>query len=384
VHDNGGVSKVVETEDTSKTLQDYIVKKRLYGRFRKAKDTCGYSENDMAAILGKKSEPTTPKPDQLGYTRAVTTVAAVEKKEGDDGSGVTTVTSKLSIRDYFSKMMSAGGSRYSAAGGAGFTEEFQEAHYNQLHKVADAYTGKMGLGAGRSSDPWETDNYRASFSSPTPTPTPSFSTVTTTATTTTTTTTMTSVTEEKTKKAKKEEPPPKPVEVVAEKPKKNKKKRELSPNKVVIDTQPITKQKKSSKDISSSSSATATPAPSSSSSSIAASTTSSSESRKSKKSKDENALPAEPTPVPETEKPKKNKKAKTVVSEAEAKQQEVKKLKKEKKSKAEEESDLKTCSFCCSLDVPMTCGGCQKAFYCGVACQTSHWATHKLKCKLQC
>lgn len=47
MHEDGGVSKVAEVEDTSKTLQDYIVKKRLYGRFRKAKDTCGYSESGV-------------------------------------------------------------------------------------------------------------------------------------------------------------------------------------------------------------------------------------------------------------------------------------------------------------------------------------------------
>jgi len=96
-------------------------------------------------------------------------------------------------------MMQGGGSRYSAAGGAGFTEEFQEAHYHQLHKVADAYTGKMGLGSGRSSDPWE--DSRPSFSSPTPLP--SFSSSSTTTTTTFSSSLPDVVTEEKAKKAKK-------------------------------------------------------------------------------------------------------------------------------------------------------------------------------------
>jgi len=356
VHEDGGVSKVAVEEDTSKTLQDYIVKKRLDGRFRKAKDTCGYSENDMAAIMGKKTEPTTPKPDQLGYTRAVTAVATVEKKEGDDGSGVTTVTSKMSIRDYFQKKMSLGGSRYSAAGGVGFTEEFQESHFNKLTQVADSYSGKMGLGSGRSSDPWEQqDNYRTTFSSPP----------------------AASSDDKKTKEKKSE------VVVVAvaeEKPKKSKKKRESSPAKEIIEQQPATKSKKSKKDSSSSSSSSSsTPLASSSSSSSSSSLVDSSGSSSSKKSKKTKEVVV---PVVEVEKSvKKSKKTKIVEEPAEEKL--TQKVKKDKKSKKQEE-EVKKCSFCSSLDVPNTCGGCQRAFYCGIACQTSHWATHKLKCKLQC
>jgi len=361
VHDNGGVSKVVEVEDTSKTLQDYIVKKRLYGRFRKAKDTCGYSQNDMAAILGKKTEPAVAKPDQLGYTRAVSAVATVEKKkEADDGSGVTTTTSKMSIRDYFSKKMSVGGSRYSAAGGAGFTEEFQENHYNQLHKVADTYHGKMGLGSGRSSDPWE--DTRPTFSSS------SFSSSSSSSSPSTLIET-------------------KATEVISEeKPKKSKKKREVSPPKIV--TEEIIKPKKSKKDSSSSSSSLSSSSsaslPSSSSSLSLASSSLASDTRtkKSKKSK-ETAISISPQLQIEVEKPKKNKKAKTV-EQPQPEVQEPKKVKKDKRLSKKDDEDVKKCSYCNSLDVPMTCGGCQKAFYCGILCQSSHWATHKLKCKLQC
>lgn len=374
VHENGGVSKVVEPEDTSKSLQDYIVKKRLYGRFRKAKDTCGYSENDMAAIMGKKAEPTVAKPDQLGYTRGVSAIATVEKKSTDDGSGLTTTTSKVSIRDYFSKKMSEGGSRYSAAGGVGFTEEFQESHYKQLHKVADQYHGKMGLGSGRSADPWE-DTYRPAFassassSSSSPSCSLSCSSASSSGATVSSVTT-TIITETKTEIVKEE------------KPKKSKKKRGSSPEKIAeIPEQP--KHKKSKKDKSSFSST-----PSSSASATATATASSSSSletpsssKKSKKSKAEVPIPA-PT---ESEKPKKSKKDKKTVEQpavvvvAEAGETK-KKSKKDKKNKSEEK-EVKKCSFCSSLDVPMTCGGCQKAYYCGAACQGSHWPTHKLKCK---
>lgn len=338
-HENGGVSKVAEPEDTSKTLQDYIVKKRLYGRFRKAKDTCGYSESDMAAIMGKKAETSVSKPEPLGY-RVVS--KSMEKKDTEDESGVQTITSKVSIRDYFSKKMSMGGSRYSAAGGAGFTEEFQEQHYNQLSRVADAYHGKMGLGSGRPANSW--DIPMASFASSSVS---SFSSFT--------------VPEDKSEETK-EQP--------TEKSKKKKKDREtFAPPPQQEEETEAPKKKKSKKAKHDDTPTTTTP------------TTTEEPTKKSKKSKQEPVVVATPIPS-ETEKSKKKKKSKEVVIETKEEQkQEEQKVKKSKKDKKQKETSC--CAFCSSSDVPMTCGACEKAFYCGVACQTKHWPTHKPQCKLQ-
>lgn len=337
LHEDGGVSKVAEPEDTSKTLQDYIVKKRLYGRFRKAKDTCGYSNTDMAAILGKKTETSTSRPTQV----ATTTVSAVVEKKHEDGSGLTTITSKMSIRDYFSKKMSAGGSKYSAAGGAGFTEEFQERHFNELTRVADGYSGKMGLGLGRSSDPWENDNVStfnaAAFSRP--------------------------LIEEKSQVQEEEEKPAKK--------KKKKDKEQEQP----VESEPASKKSKKAKlDASSSSSSSSSDATSSSFPSSSSEST-----KKSKKSKKETP-PVQEEVVQET--PKKNKKSKKVTIESVEKKHEEQKEKREKKEKKPKAP--RSCAFCSSEDVPMACGRCQKAFYCGEECQTNHWTAHKIKCKLQC
>jgi hypothetical protein len=43
-------------ETTGKKIKDYMMKRRLYGRFRKSKDTDNYSSKDMSEIFGKKKD----------------------------------------------------------------------------------------------------------------------------------------------------------------------------------------------------------------------------------------------------------------------------------------------------------------------------------------
>jgi len=41
------------------------------------------------------------------------------------------------------------------------------------------------------------------------------------------------------------------------------------------------------------------------------------------------------------------------------------------------------CMHCSAPSAPKTCGGCERAFYCGAACQRAHWHAHKSKCKAE-
>jgi hypothetical protein len=68
-HEEGGVAEPTEEpevdETTGKKLKDFMMKRRLYGRFRKSKDTGNYSSKDMSEIFGKKKDevrPSAPSP----------------------------------------------------------------------------------------------------------------------------------------------------------------------------------------------------------------------------------------------------------------------------------------------------------------------------------
>lgn len=110
-HDDGGVkSEESEDETTGKKLKDFMIKRRLYGRFRKSKDTDNYSAKDMSEIFGKKKDKSeTVSKHDIGYV-------AGTSKQKEDQSGVKTTTSTLSIADYFAQKMAA------KAGGGGTSE----------------------------------------------------------------------------------------------------------------------------------------------------------------------------------------------------------------------------------------------------------------------
>ena len=55
--------------------------------------------------------------------------------------------------------------------------------------------------------------------------------------------------------------------------------------------------------------------------------------------------------------------------------------KKTGKNDTAKKKKLRKCEICDKTGKFMKCSGCQKAYYCSVACQTKAWPTHKIKCK---
>lgn len=72
VHE-GGVAKEKEEEEASsgKKLKDFMMKRRLYGRFRKQKDTENYSNKDMEGIFGKKKEKVLQLPRSITFAHPI-------------------------------------------------------------------------------------------------------------------------------------------------------------------------------------------------------------------------------------------------------------------------------------------------------------------------
>ena len=83
------------TTNTATLLKQKMESRRLYSRFAKAKDTSNYSAEAMREILGKKAN---------SPTETSATGAAGEPRI-EEGDNVITITSNVSMNDYFSQRM---------------------------------------------------------------------------------------------------------------------------------------------------------------------------------------------------------------------------------------------------------------------------------------
>lgn len=89
--------------NTTTVLKNYIAKRTLYGRFKRAKDTSNYSATAMSEIFGRKpSLPSAP------AAAAITNNEVKVKVESNPDNALLS-TSKLSIRDYFAQKLAAAG-----------------------------------------------------------------------------------------------------------------------------------------------------------------------------------------------------------------------------------------------------------------------------------
>jgi len=111
-------STTTDGANTTTVLKQYIQKRTLYGRFKKAKDTANYSATAMSEIFGRKPAAASSSP--WGSTPAITNGSANVKSETKvkaepSASGSVAPandmqsTSKLSIRDYFAAKLAAAG-----------------------------------------------------------------------------------------------------------------------------------------------------------------------------------------------------------------------------------------------------------------------------------
>jgi len=131
-----------EKVNNARALSDYVSKRNLYGRFKRAKDVSQYSATNVSEILGRKASTPEPQPDP-------TATASKLKDET-----IVTVTSNVSIKDYFARKLADNSkkvSRFNAAGGNGFSEDQQADYYEQMMGIS--HKGRGGLGFGPSASP---------------------------------------------------------------------------------------------------------------------------------------------------------------------------------------------------------------------------------------
>jgi hypothetical protein len=130
-------------------LKKYVARKKLYTKFKAAKDSWKSSASSLSEILGKQ-KPKSAGGYKGGAVRKGALTDANADAAADDADGDTKITtSSSSMRDYFTKKMEASrasgaASKFMVAGNQGFSLDFQAAYYQQ--QLGASQKSKQGLG----------------------------------------------------------------------------------------------------------------------------------------------------------------------------------------------------------------------------------------------
>lgn len=129
---------------THANLEQYMARKRLYGKFRKATDPANANQVQMNEIFGKKDQAAAAAAS--GSEKPRTPLAPEDP---------LLQTSNLSIKDYFARKLAqnapagrAGGSRFQVASGSGFTLNQQQSIVDRLQSQAQRTRSGLGFGGG--------------------------------------------------------------------------------------------------------------------------------------------------------------------------------------------------------------------------------------------
>jgi Pin2-interacting protein X1 len=146
ISDEVDLSEEKEASATS-VISNYVAREALYKKFKKAKDVSSYSSTALAEIFGRA----TPSPPPASSS-SFSSPSNSSELSPVEVSSLTTVTSSVSMKDYFAKKLNDTSKRvtkFQAASGAGFTQDFQTDYYNAMMDVS--HKGRGGLGFGSSS-----------------------------------------------------------------------------------------------------------------------------------------------------------------------------------------------------------------------------------------
>ena len=153
-----GEAAEAEEEDTSTagdaaaSIDRYVRKRHLYGRFSRAKDTSLYSHKSKLEIFGRKQTNTQP------HTLATHTAAAAAAPASLPPPSISTTTSSVSIQSYFASKMAArqrpeqqqpAGER--RRGEADGSAAWQSALFDDISQRSNVGRAGLGLGARASS-----------------------------------------------------------------------------------------------------------------------------------------------------------------------------------------------------------------------------------------
>ena len=160
--DGGGSEKQQEEEaeaeedtstvgDAAASIDRYVRKRHLYGRFSRAKDTSLYSSKSKLEIFGRKQAPADAQsiPAQPASSSSKAATAEAGSAVTVPPPSLTTTTSGVSIQSYFaSKMAARQQQQQVGAVAADGSASFQTALFDTISQRSQ--TGRAGLGAGRS------------------------------------------------------------------------------------------------------------------------------------------------------------------------------------------------------------------------------------------
>jgi hypothetical protein len=146
--DDSQPSTAAAEVSTQASVDNFLARRQLYGKFKRAKDTANYSQSAMSEIFGRKD--TTPLTPSNTRSSTITDPSTTDGKDAADGlSLIPTTTSSLSMKDYFANKLKSSDkkvNKFQVAGGQGFTQDFQADYYSQMMDMS--IKGKTGLGFG--------------------------------------------------------------------------------------------------------------------------------------------------------------------------------------------------------------------------------------------